>query len=125
MGLGLGFSDCGCSKKDDFSVVKIPLPSPQSAKILPNPDPKNWVILKTYENSKYTLVKVQYPDCTNYEGVKILLYQGISASNLEKLKYLDPHFCEGCISPIARFEPTELGWKMGEKLMFGLLEKSE
>ena len=76
-----------------------------------NPDPKNFTIKKVYVNAPYLIVKIMYHGCTNYDGVKILVYKNISRENLLSAKYLDPHFCENCkISPIARFEPTQNGW---------------
>jgi len=52
------------------------------------------------------VAKVKYWNATNYEGVKILVYQGALPARL------DPHFCDKHKSPIARFEPTERGWMM-------------
>ena len=80
-------------------------------KSLPNPDPTNYKIKKCRRLGKYLIVKIQYLDCINYEGIKILVYK----TTLEKLKaqkYIDPHFCDNkkFISPIARFVPTEEGW---------------
>lgn len=78
----------------------------------PNPNPKNWIICKYEICGDYLLVLIKYPDCKNFEGHKILLYQGISSVNelLTKTnKIIDPHFSEKGISPIARFEPTMNG----------------
>lgn len=75
-----------------------------------NPDPKNFKILKFEEIGNYTVLKVNYPNCTNFEGNKIMVYFGYRAHQLYTLNELDPHFSEDKISPIARFAPTELGW---------------
>ena len=32
--------------------------------------------------------------------------------DFQKLKCVDPHFCKDCVSPLARFVPTEYGWGM-------------
>ncbi len=74
-----------------------------------NPDPKNFIIKDSLEIDKYVILLVEYPDCINYEGLKVLVYQGISLVNLQKLTSLDPHFCKECISPIARFAPEIYG----------------
>jgi hypothetical protein len=76
------------------------------------PDPYNFRIVRGEENGNWVVIEVHYPDCNNYEGLKILLYRGIPLTKLRAQKRLDPHFCDhkGCISPFARFEPTEEGW---------------
>lgn len=85
-----------------------------------NPNPLNYEIIKTFERqtgrrTNYLLVDIKYPDCTNYEGRKILLYENVSLCQLKLQKQIDPHFFESMdyFSPIARFEPTKEGWEMG------------
>lgn len=82
----------------------------------PNPNPENYTILahKEFSNGKL-LVKIQYDDCTNYEGKKILLYDKCTLKQLQDQKLIDPHFSDNkeFKSPIARFEPTIQGWMMG------------
>jgi hypothetical protein len=84
----------------------------------PNPQPHRYKILKALRVRNYLIVKIKYLDCTNYEGVKILVYQGIRLADLKKQKLIDPHFSENkkYNSPIARFEPTEKGWRLALKL---------
>lgn len=84
-------------------IVKVPLP---------NPDPKNFKIVKFDQIKNYLVVMVNYPDCTNYEGNKILIYYGCTMKDLLKQGTIDPHFSENqdFLSPIARFEPTPRGW---------------
>jgi hypothetical protein len=57
------------------------------------------------------VAEVLYPDCTNYEGRKILVLYGNKAALLSTT-HLDPHFCDGPhdLKVFARFEPTEDGW---------------
>jgi hypothetical protein len=76
-----------------------------------NPDPSNWELLEDVSFGLYIAVKLRYPNCTNYEGVKVLVYKA-TLSQLVKQKSLDPHFSnqESYLSPIARFEPTDRGW---------------
>ena len=75
-----------------------------------DPDPKLFSILKWTMYPPYTIVLIHYPNCTNYEGKKLLVYKE-SILTLQSLKEIDPHFLENKISPIARFQPTEEGWK--------------
>jgi hypothetical protein len=62
------------------------------------------------------LVELQYTDCTNYEGRKIMLYTNMTLAQFKERKIVDPHFNEIGISPVARFEPTRQGWLMGYHL---------
>jgi hypothetical protein len=79
-------------------------------KSLPNPKPDNYKILRRKTIGEYLMVEIQYLDCTNYEGRKILVFK-CKLQDLLKQKLIDPHFSENknFISPIARFEPTEQG----------------
>lgn len=84
-----------------------------------NPDPFNWKFVKVEERGKYLILMMEYPDCTNYEGKKILVFENATLIELVNQKMIDPHFFPGNTkykSPIARFEPTDRGWKMA--LMF-------
>lgn len=82
--------------------------------ISPNPNPKVWKIIKYKQLKDFLVVKIKYPNCTNYEGNKVLVFKGISLNTLISQKEIDPHFSENKnkYSPIARFEPTEEGWIM-------------
>ena len=80
----------------------------------PNPNPYIYRILTHKKIGQCLVVKIKYLDCTNYEGVKILVYKGIDIGKLRKQIKIDPHFSENKMyhSPIARFVPTEEGWTM-------------
>lgn len=76
--------------------------------IAKNPDPSNYEILDVYQSEKSIALRVKYPNCVNFEGIKILVVAG-TLVDLLKRKTLDPHFSEeGFV--IARFEPTSNGW---------------
>ena len=89
-----------------------------SKEINGNPNPRNCKIIECYQNAKYLLVKVNYPDCTNFEGDKILLYENCTIEQLIAQGSIDPHFSNNkkYLSPIARFEPTKEGFKMAWKI---------
>jgi hypothetical protein len=59
------------------------------------------------------ILEIEYPDCTNYEGRKLLVFENVTVNDLIKQRSIDPHFSENkkYISPIARFRPNEEGWK--------------
>lgn len=84
----------------------------ENDRIAPNPKVFNFV--DATQVGEYLVAKILYPNCTNYEGIKILLYK-TQLLDLVKQANIDPHFSnkKGYISPIARFEPTNDGWTMG------------
>lgn len=91
---------------------------------LPNPDPNNYKIVKAKEVGNYLILKINYPDCTNYEGNKILVFKAKTLIDIVNQKYIDPHFFidSKIASPIARFIPTDGGWDMA--VMFAtMMEK--
>lgn len=77
----------------------------------PNPNPAKFRIIETKQVGGNVVAKIRYPDCTNYEGVKICLFVGTTEADLRGRVKLDPHFCEGSLSPFARFKPTAAGWE--------------
>lgn len=87
--------------------------SPSSPKPQGMPDPKRFHVERSICMGGWTVLLVRYPDATNYEGRKILVYNRPIAELLVQ-KTLDPHFCEdkSCVSPFARFEPTSRGWDL-------------
>lgn len=84
----------------------------------PNPNPRNYHINKLYEYTNGYVMDISYPNCTNYEGRKILVYRGyIEDHSADFMRYgIDPHFCEVPYAPIARFIPTEKGLEMAKKV---------
>jgi hypothetical protein len=63
---------------------------------------------------------INYPDCTNYEGNKILVFHNISVEEIANANTIDPHFCDkDHVSPIARFRPSKDGWSMAEAFIRG------
>jgi hypothetical protein len=77
-----------------------------------NPDPTCFVIKKTEQVDRFLIAEVHYPNCQNYEGNKIVVFEGVPEKVLREQTSLDPHFCDSPNhpSPVARFEPTARGW---------------
>lgn len=90
------------------------------------PDPSDFKIIRHSFQGNYALIQINYPSVKNYEGDKIMLYEGLKFSDLQSYKHWDPHFSnsEKFKSPIARFEPTLRGWDMGLLLMDRLSYKT-
>lgn len=84
-------------------------PKPSTA---PNPDPANWKLIRERETDHFLIVELEYPDCTTFEGRKILVFKNTRKVDLFLQRVVDPHFSASKQkrSPIARFEPTQEGW---------------
>lgn len=82
-----------------------------------NPNPKRYNFLHVETIGKMLIVKIQYPDCSNYEGVKILVYKDVTLESLINQKEIDPHFTDNksYISPVARFVPSPEGMELAKK----------
>jgi hypothetical protein len=87
----------------------------------PAPDPTRFKLSEYLIFGQYLLVRVVYPNCTNFEGHKIMLYKGVSIEELTQAKILDPHFQNIKFAPIARFTPTKEGWLLARQLCTLLL----
>lgn len=63
----------------------------------PNPNPSNFVIERTWsmrKNSKYLLAQIHYPDCTTYEGRKLIIFKNMTCKELKSSTKINPHFTE-------------------------------
>jgi len=76
------------------------------------PDPNNFKITNVERIGSFTILKVNYPNCKNYKGDKVMVFDNLSELDLVNLKTLDPHFTDMKLSPIARFKPDKGGWGM-------------
>lgn len=77
-----------------------------------DPNPSKFKIIKHYENNMNTAIFINYPNCINYEGNKIIVYLDVRYIVIKTFKEIDPHFTDkNMIKPFARFEPTEDGWE--------------
>lgn len=109
--------------KDRYDEDELKSSNTNCVRINRNPDPNNYKIVKHLQFGKFLLIMINYPDCTNYEGNKILLFDNVSLFELIKQEKIDPHFSNNkkYKSPIARFEPTVYGWILGLKLIDSLI----
>lgn len=81
------------------------------------PDPSKYEVLLAEQLGSAVLLMLRYPECNNYEGRKILLYANTTIEALMAQGELDPHFSNSLrkLSPVARFEPTDLGLKLARE----------
>ena len=122
MGISMFGSRCSCDppkRNERIVYVEVPVSVPTPARAVVsatsdrgNPNPTRFTIWQVQGVSRFTIVRVTYPDCHNFEGEKILVFEGVSVKAVHALRTLDPHFCDGThVSPVARFVPTKQGWK--------------
>ena len=69
----------------------------------------NFAILK---GDDYIALRVHYPDATEFNGIKIMIYKKELYNWLKQTNKLDPHFLNNNTSPIARFPGNDIGWDM-------------
>ncbi len=74
-----------------------------------NPSPRNFTIMSALQIGEWVVAKINYPNCTNFSGMKLLVFRGITLAELSSQGSIDPHFDENGFAPFARFEPTEAG----------------
>lgn len=111
-GHGLEHS-CDCSRHTS-PIGAIRKPDITTAP--PNPNPLNFKIERVKQMGIYLGALVYYPDCTNFEGKKIIVLKGVTETELRNMRQLDPHFLEA--GPIiARFRPDAQGWENALCLM--------
>lgn len=77
------------------------------------PDNTNFKIMIAEEVAGNLVLKVRYSSCKHrsFEGDKIMVFQGVTATDALKWETIDPHFTKDKKrSPVARFRPDENGW---------------
>ena len=76
-----------------------------------NPNPFNFkIIKKSIIKNDMIVLWVNYPNCKNFEGNKIIVLSKDDYLTVKKTNKLDPHFSSVGQTVIARFQPTETGW---------------
>jgi hypothetical protein len=78
----------------------------------PNPSPDRWALVDIAEFRNGYVLKVKYAGCTNFEGLKVMVYRGRYTPTAR----LDPHFADNDAAPVARFKPDVDGWGMATDL---------
>lgn len=94
-------SKCCCVDKE---VVK------ETEYVNINPVPTHFKVLQVSQIGRYVIAKIKYPECINYEGLKIIVFDNDSIKQIKKRKEIDPHFFKDS-NIIARFKPDNIGWK--------------
>ena len=77
----------------------------------PNPKLFRMVIHKCKQIGENSLLFINYPNCTTFDGNKIIL---IKTSCFMQMEHgtIDPHFFNDRPSPFARFKADDEGYKM-------------
>lgn len=79
------------------------------------PNYQRFRILEVYSCGDHIVAKIKYEDCLRYRGIKLLVYQDVNESQIRSASYIDPYFTHKyseLLTPIASFEPTELGLQL-------------
>ena len=80
------------------------------------PNPARFEIVTVLQVGAHAVAKIRYPDCSNYEGLKVCLFKNTSEKLLREVTRLDPHFSKTPMSPFARFQPSHNGWNAAVNL---------
>lgn len=83
-----------------------------------NPDPHRFHINRIYEIADVTVVDVTYPNCTTFDGRKILVFDGHCMALLKVARVLDPHFLSSN-TLIARLRPDAAGMRLLDRITGG------
>lgn len=116
MGMGFPFGSarrCGSACDDPNPPTARERRREREGRQVGDPNPARFEIIRLEVYGPFVAAEIVWPDARNYEGRKIAVYR-CTAANLINAQTLDPHFQEarGPLVPIARFEPTELGWRL-------------
>lgn len=79
----------------------------------PNPNKFRFDILQIEAGENWDIVLVEYPDCTTFDGQKLLLV--VHGTITKDMNELDPHFFEDSVI-FARFKPDKKGLELARKL---------
>lgn len=83
----------------------------------PAPDPARHVVLESHEINGHLVMRVHYPGCTSYEGIKVLVFLRTARAVAATWKQIDPHFRNQLVQareapgPDARFPASAAGWE--------------
>ena len=75
----------------------------------------DFTIARTQVIGEFCIAEVRYPNCLNYEGRKILVFEDCNREEILSLKTIDPHFTNDT-NLIARFKPDTHGWSNAVRL---------
>lgn len=83
-----------------------------------NPDPMRFNLVDVREIGDVTVAYVTYPNCTTFDGRKLLVFDGHCKALLKVARVLDPHFLPNN-KLVARLRPDEAGLRMLERITGG------
>lgn len=89
-----------------------------------NPNPRRFTIERSVQAGQFVVLMVNYPDCRNFEGRKVLVIEGHEPT-ISGRDIIDPHFSESGLKLVARFTPTEQGWQWAVQFAEGVQAKSD
>lgn len=130
-----GPNDPSCSSHKDYRDPYAQSYGGGSGSSVTTPDKKNFKIRDYLELHDFLLLKVEYPNCKKceYEGLKVLVFKGVSMRTALRRETIDPHFRDPLKSekwneaptPVARFPASEEGWKDAQTFVTAKLVTSD
>lgn len=78
------------------------------------PDPFKFTIEKRKYIYGATIIQAKYDGCLTFGGSKLMVFRG----DYNPIETLDPHFLDEEYPLVARFPPTEEGWRMAERVCY-------
>ena len=82
------------------AVAQTPAPN--------DPIPSRFRIQHLEQYGNFVIGKVIYPNCTTFDGLKIIVWENVTVDDIYRMDVIDPHFFEDN-KIIARFAPTKNG----------------
>lgn len=73
-----------------------------------DPIPSRFKIVRLEQHGRFVIGVINYPNCTTFNGSKILVWEDTTVDEVENMKSIDPHFLEDS-KIVARFAPTLKG----------------
>lgn len=84
------------------------------------PDPNHYDVIEVEQVGNWVVMQVKYPNCRRceFEGLKTMVFEGVTLKDVIRWKRIDPHFRDPkrkgvpteAPSPVARFPGTKEGW---------------
>ena len=100
--------------------ARAPVALHPAPELPPTPDSERYQIIAAEVVGPHMVLKVKYPSCEkcSYEGIKVMVYENVTPTNVILWSRIDPHFKDPnekvavheAPAPSARFPASDEGW---------------
>ena len=80
-----------------------------------------FTVLERKEIPPFLVARLKFSECHNFNGEKIIVWEGAEIDPIRGRVIIDPQFREGA-NIVAMFEPTQRGWAYALKFCEGCSE---